>query len=385
MIFVSGVSYYSLITAFICFNIGLIILAILRRQNRFLIKNSISVLIILLLLSVIRLIIPLDLSNAYVIQSVRMLPFIKQCLNSTLYDQLTWGNALLMVWAAGIAYVLLKSLIIFYCEIKRLTKYVAIEDEQVERIRKENPFCHAKITVSPCIDMPKVTGVIRPHIYLPKLLLSDKEVRTILTHEIQHVKNGDILIKMIYIVLKAICWWNPIIHRLQNELEYLLELRCDAKITDSMNRLERISYLETILHVLRQTNGHSDRVQLSVANFANTSLDSFTHQRFELLLNDDPTKSAKKQFLCLIIPVFLLSYFVILQPAYFPSAEELSGQFTISNDNSYIAVYEDGTMELYVEDQFYDTVSVEDIKTEPYQSLKRITKGERVDERKDDF
>jgi|GEM_PF-5191294 len=59
MIFVNAITQYSLITALICFNIGLIILVVLYRQNRFLINNSTSILVFLLLLCIIRLFLPL--------------------------------------------------------------------------------------------------------------------------------------------------------------------------------------------------------------------------------------------------------------------------------------------------------------------------------------
>ena len=45
--------------------------------------------------------------------------------------------------------------------------------------------------------------------------------------------------------------------------------------------------------------------------------------------------------------MFLLSYFVILQPAGYPSSEELEGGVSVTPEDAYIFVKSDGTMQLY--------------------------------------
>lgn len=155
----------------------------------------------------------------------------------------------------------------------------------------------------------------------------------------------------------------------------MLELRCDMKVVSNMSKEERIYYLETILHVMKQTSIPKMKTPVNIATFVKSETDNFIHQRFEFIFISDDTKNTKVKFLCLIIPFFILSYFVILQPAYFPPENELHGQDEINIDNSYI-IYESGTMELYVDDQFYSIVTPNDIKMQPYSDLKQIQKGD---------
>ena len=131
-----------------------------------------------------------------------------------------------------------------------------------------------------------VTGIKSACIYLPDLLYTDQELHLIFKHELQHFKSRDILIKLFYCSLLAIFWWNPIVHRFQRELEWLLELRCDMNVTKKLNKLERIAYLEIILRTLRLNTG-TQHIDMALASqLAQNETDLFIRQRFELVLSD---------------------------------------------------------------------------------------------------
>ena len=63
--------------------------------------------------------------------------------------------------------------------------------------------------------------------------------KIILQHEFCHVKGNDLLIKLFYNLLLVIFWWNPLTYRFRKELDNLLELRCDLRITKDMNEWEK--------------------------------------------------------------------------------------------------------------------------------------------------
>lgn len=57
---ISKISAYSLANAIIFFSVGLLVIKRLRRNTKFLVNNGITALMVLLMLSVIRVLLPLD-------------------------------------------------------------------------------------------------------------------------------------------------------------------------------------------------------------------------------------------------------------------------------------------------------------------------------------
>ena len=54
-----------------------------------------------------------------------------------------------------------------------------------------------------------IRGLIRPTIYLPVEKINDSSLRNIFLHELQHYKQGDILIKSINVILSIVYWFWP--------------------------------------------------------------------------------------------------------------------------------------------------------------------------------
>lgn len=366
-----GISVYSLISAIVCFNASILIIAIFRRNTAFLEKNGIVLLLLLTSLSMIRLFFPLDFTFAFVIVSYRILPSILVWISSTRINVF-----LGIVWGVGSILYLLKSLIIYREERKKLMNYCCISDEQVERVARNLSLDKAKIMVSPEVDVPKVTGYFRAYIYLPQLAVTDEELIFILRHEYQHFKNHDLFIKVFYQLLTAVFWWNPILHLFQRELENLLELRCDDSISRKLNTQERICYLEAILHAAMQLNGTKQRVTIHTAALIKQETIGFIGQRFRFILSMGTPKKRIDTVLSIVavILIFVFSYIVILQPAYDPPFDNSGETMLVTAQNAYIQQDESGTLELFINGESYGTISKEELADQPYTSLKIIQK-----------
>ena len=74
---VGEITAYSIISAVLFFNLGLIFVGVLRKNTIFLVKSSTGVLELLFVLSIVRLLIPWDNPYAKVIGSERIYPFIQ--------------------------------------------------------------------------------------------------------------------------------------------------------------------------------------------------------------------------------------------------------------------------------------------------------------------
>ena len=68
------ISIYSVISSIIFYNLGLFILFVLRRKTDFMARYAISTLLLLSVLSMVRLVLPIDFDAAHVIRSETILP-----------------------------------------------------------------------------------------------------------------------------------------------------------------------------------------------------------------------------------------------------------------------------------------------------------------------
>lgn len=374
----AGISVYSLASAILFFNVGLLLICFFRRNTAFLTKNSTVSLAVLSLLSLIRIFLPLDLNSAAVLSSEKILPSVIDMMAMPIGGQLTAWRLLLILWAAGFAVVLGRFGCSLWKEIRAMKHYRCIENPRIQKIASECLSGSPSVFVSPDVDVPKATGLRTAYIYLPPLQLTDEEVRLILLHEFQHVKGGDLWIKLLYLFLKAVFWWNPIVHLFYREVEKVLELRCDAAVTASMTEKERVQYVEAILTVIKQASFCRAKNLRYEAALVNLKAKTFIEQRFHVLL-DRPVSYSKVRMirnLGIMMIAFVCSYFVIIQPAYYPPEEDLKGCIRVTRENACIMKDKAGNLELYVDGEPFGRIEEEELEVPPCDGLEvREKKG----------
>ena len=84
------------------------------------------------------------------------------------------------------------------------------------------------------VNTPMIAGLMKPTIYLPKIIFSDTELYNILLHEWTHYIHKDIWIKFLLKLLCIIYWWNPFLYLLKHDIDDTLEIKCDISITTKM-------------------------------------------------------------------------------------------------------------------------------------------------------
>lgn len=249
-------------------------------------------------------------------------------------------------------------------------KYLYVEDEQVARLAAEFGGKYI-VKVSPDISVPHMAGLFHPVIYLPCLELTDDELRFILQHEIQHILSCDILKKFLFLAIEALFWWNPIAHISMGEINALLELQCDSKITAGLDEEGVLDYMQAILSVMKQTYPTHNAEE--TYSFAVAKDSPQLRQRFEVLLRRNRRRSKRARILlnCGFLALFILSYMVIVQPYYPPPDFELSDSYMFSEDNSFI-LCQDGQYILYYNGARFDEISESDLKHYPYNELEIV-------------
>lgn len=312
-----NISIFSLLSSFILFNFAALIIILNRNKTAFIIRYGINLLLLSSLLAFIRLILPIDLYNAKIIDIHQIYRPLKYFLVLKIGNELYIYQFLLLLWGIGTVLFLFYYLSTSILEIYKLNHLNCTPCPTLETLCSNYMQPKVIIKISPEVDVPKVWGFYKCRIYFPNYMLSPDEWKFILDHEVQHIKLHDTFIKMLLLFLTALFWWNPIMYILRKNIDQMLELRCDSKLAQNYSLEMQNKYLETILKVLRERNTSSLTISKKylTASFVNHSAYSLTRQRFEMILN---TKKLNKNrtFLCYCITVllFVSSYFIILQP-----------------------------------------------------------------------
>lgn len=360
------VSIFSIFSSVLLFTLAVLIIILNRWKTAFIIEHGINLLLFSTLLAVIRLISPIDLYHAKIINIYPITRLLEPFLFFKIGKQIFIYQFLLLLWGVGTVLFLLYYLCTSILEIYKLDHLNCIHCPTVESLCSS--YLHSKIVVkvSSEIDVPKVWGFHKCHIYFPNYRLSSDEWKFILDHEVRHIKLHDTFIKILLLFLTALFWWNPIMYILRKDIDQMLELRCDAKLIQNYSLEMQDNYLETILNVLKKQNNSTIAPSKShmTASFVNHSTYSLTRQRFEIILNAKPLNKIKI-FLCYCITIllFISSYFIILQP---------DEQTTTAPGPTLILHTGKDKYELYIDGILYRRLTSADIHSKEYSKYEII-------------
>lgn len=365
-------SLYSFVISFFFFNIALVIVYVLRRKSDFIAKYGISLLMTITILGFARLVLPFDLEAAYVIHSHNLIPAVQTALNRGVAGTgFTLGETLLAIWALGTFIFLLKDFIVITRFKAKRVRYERCENAVVLEAADELKISN-KITLTPDVPVPHVAGYFRQEIFLPLLELDKDEWKSVLLHESQHIKAHDQLIKLLFLIIRAVFWWNPFSHLFMHELDAILELRCDYAVTKNLSEEESLSYFAVILRVVKQLQPISQRrleANTALIDIRSRSRDDII-QRFEVYKNSDSrrSKQVRDVIQVLICLAFLASYFIVVQPHYEPPEEDLIGVEGIIDDKTFI-VFGNNGYHLYYNNELIMKIPEEEIDDFPYNTF----------------
>ena len=367
------ITSYSFITSVVIFNMFLIAGYLLRRKKHFIVRYGLRALLLVTLLATIRLFLPLDLAASIIIRSQRLLPVLEQILEYRPLEQLRWltvSRAIAGIWLAGTAIYLVRDAISIAADGRKRKAYTAVEDAHIERLARELRIPYTVI-VSPFVHTPHVAGIFSPKIYLPRMQLSDEEWRYVLRHEAIHIQSCDLWIKLFFRIIEAAFWWNPVSHMFMREVDTILELRCDAKLARELNDDNKIEYLDVMIKVLRRNVCRDEADRLVTASLVSPVYD--LKQRFEMVMYyDRNSHQLSRYLLCAgIVLAFALSFFVVIQPAYFPPAEDLGYVIDVTEDTSFI-LYDGEKYTIYINGDNCGVVPESELSSEPYNELEII-------------
>lgn len=375
------ITMYSIIMGIVWFTAAITTGSVL--LNHFKGKNR-QLVYVIFALGIVRLVFPIELFNAFVIRSWSIYPAIKTYMESEFWQGISVAGVILSVLLAGTVVSLFRLAVNLFKLQRTCRQAIPVTDdgqesilckEAMNQVGYKGPF---RLAISECFSTAVSAGYFYPCILLPEKVLkfSQDELCGIFQHETVHFLLKDQWIKLGFLLLKSILWWNPAVYLLSDSVEHMLELRCDRIVCQRLSTNECISYLSAVLHTLK---GADDAPLTLPLGHTGSTAGQQLLQRFGAVLH--PPKEMPKKYVIAIsvfcIAVFCLSYSFVLQPASLPDSGfmEENQLFISETEETFILELPDGKFLLMEEGAATKFLSANQITEEPY-NLMKIVKGE---------
>lgn len=331
------------------------ILYCLRKSARLVNVCSVSGIVGLYIFCIIRLCFPLEFGWTKVIPGKNIYNFLFRLMRYQLIQKSVFSISFILsvIWIIGIIIKLMIYIKNYIC----INKYFqALDSEEAkeaiqifEKIEDSNK--HVKIVKSSAITTPFCMGIIDQKIILPNKNYSEEELFYILMHENAHLKNRDLLIKLLINVACAIYWWNPIVYLLKKDLNQTLEIRCDNYVVNHLSVEQRCMYLETLLKEFKSETFSQEKKTREIVSYFYENHSQALLERFQVIAQQKHQKLKKSPITIIITGlVLLLSYLFVIQPQYeapILDIETSEDTYAVTADNSYIIKQSDNTYLLH--------------------------------------
>ncbi len=361
-------TFYSFLMATIASTLMIIVIYIFKKTRYFHLVFNVPFVVLLYVLSLSRIFIPLELPNFQaVIQDEYVLPPVMDLMENR--SELTKDLPILFMDIVGIVLTSV-SVVLILVFVIRQTMYTK-KLKRLENLVTEHElelFCKAsekvfkkdrkiKLIKTDFVSMPMVTGLFSNMVLLPNEEYDDNELEFIFIHECTHLKNKDLLLKLLIHVFCCIFWWNPFVYLLKSDISFLLELKCDNKACADMDELTKLDYIKSINdNAIRLAKKKSHPPTLVSSGFA--FADGTKRHVFRmnnLLFPKTKTKSTVVYMWVLslfLAAIWVLSFVIIWQPSYpltketHPEIYEEEGYMS-DETNAYLVQQEDGNYIFY--------------------------------------
>ena len=230
------VSLYSFVMGVVWFN-AFIILGLLMRKLKHPIAFSVIPLSLLLILSVLRMFIMVEVPGTVVVWSESLYPAIVNFFRLELVPYELFGlpvsiaNAFVFIWIAGIVWFAVRYADRYIGKFPGLMQwYVAMpRDKRAESLLSEiiDNNRHFRVYRSGAFTSPVATA-FSPYIILPEVEFLDDELRVILLHEWKHIQDRDYLADIVINIICFVFWWNPVVYIMKRNFKFATELKCDG-------------------------------------------------------------------------------------------------------------------------------------------------------------
>ena len=357
-----NVSVFSLLMSVLWSSLIILVAHLLRRKAFFLRRVGAPVLVVFYLLSVGRMVLPVEFPFS---REVPLRSWFSTAVQAVCIEEhqlgdfgWTWAQAACLCWAAVGIILLLWFSFRYWRAVRRMTQSLArdpLAEEILQSIRKESKrSLKVQVFRTERASTPMGVGIFRRKIILPCGDIPQRELEYILRHEYTHFLHGDLWVKLLTQVYCCLFWWNPLVYLLRRDLPQILEIRCDMAVTKDYTVSQKAEYLQTIVNSLKRMGKERDTSrQFLVSARLLASEDSLSLvERFRLISGgQEPRRLMTASLVTGALCLLFVSYLFIFQSAYDPPEDdffsELSASIQIpSFTDAYVIKHADGTCTL---------------------------------------
>jgi len=223
-------------------------------------------------------------------------------------------NVFTVTWL-GVAIVFFTFQIVNYHLFKRriLMDAVLFTDQRINEIviqYKSKLHMGEKVVVckNKYVIEPFTIGIFYPVILLPDAQYSFEELELILYHELFHIKNKDLFIKLCGLVALSLHWFNPFVYFLYREIGIVCENACDERIVLDQDMEFKRRYGRLIIETIEKKEIYSNALIISFSG--NKKL---TKERIRMMKNVKRPRRLVKVFSTVVaVSVALLGSTTVL-------------------------------------------------------------------------
>ena len=342
-----NVSVFSLLMSVLWSSLIILVAHLLRRKAFFLRRVGAPVLVVFYLLSVGRMVLPVEFPFS---REVPLRSWFSTAVQAVCIEEhqlgdfgWTWAQAACLCWAAVGIILLLWFSFRYWRAVRRMTQSLArdpLAEEILQSIRKESKrSLKVQVFRTERASTPMGVGIFRRKIILPCGEIPAQELEYILRHEYTHFLHGDLWVKLLTQVYCCLFWWNPLVYLLRRDLPQILEIRCDMAVTKDYTVSQKAEYLQTIVNSLKRVGKERDTSrQFLVSARLLASEDSLSLvERFRLISGgQEPRRLMTASLVTGALCLLFVSYLFIFQSAYDPDMEDV---FTEDGANIQIPDY----------------------------------------------
>ena len=378
-----GQFIFPFIMAVITNSLMIVAIYFLRKISYFSNLFSVWFMVALYLMCVLRMFLPLEFPGIQVIlRDTAVFNTMAEALWTRVPDAASSPSAIvyifLVVWAVG---MIAFGIISLAAHKSRKTYYLAnydfTSDEEKQifgRVRHEilGDRSHIVIKKTDAVQFIMVIGYFRKYVLLPNKEYDPDELEMIFRHELTHIKNKDLWLKLLVHIYCCFFWWNPFSYLLKHDLDFTLEMRCDLSAARAFTDQQKEQYFAALTANCRQkaSDKKDERDYFFICSELSGSRKNKEFvKRTKAIAKDPPNKvgqiAANSAVALVLVAAFAISYFFIWQPFYGPEVDEddyeISNGYVSDDTNSYLIKRSDGSYLFYFSDYPPMEVSQEEI------------------------
>ena len=160
------------------------------------------------------------------------------------------------------------ALAVFFYHIRRYIRFlqtvrrwgVTVKDEKIlsifRSVLEEKGLGSKNIDLLSCgfVSSSILTGFRRPMILLPERSFETDELEFIFRHELIHYKRRDLFVKLLFVMVISIYWFNPLVYWLCELMQADGEMSCDEAVLLGSDVENRHFYADVIIGMIEKKN-----------------------------------------------------------------------------------------------------------------------------------